>query len=59
MPKIKVNAWLDNNNTKFSNIPEICKCGTKLKKVDATKEGGFIMVYCPNLKCRYCEIFEV
>jgi len=58
MKKIKLKGWIDSNELPFSNIPKTCpKCGTELKYTDALKECNWYLVWCPNYKCRYSEIF--
>lgn len=58
MPKIEVNAWLDADNSKFSNVPTICpKCYGKLRQIDAIKLCGILFIWCPKLTCRWCDIY--
>jgi len=60
MPKIKMKGWIEEDDKEpYSNIPVKCpECGEKLRKVDALQLCGILMVYCPNSRCRHCEIFE-
>lgn len=58
--KISIKGWIEEDDKeKYTNIPIKCpNCREKLKKVDALQLCGILMVWCPNSRCRYCEIFE-
>jgi len=53
-------GWIEEDDKEqYTNIPTKCpKCKEKLRKVDAIRLCGIYMVYCPDSKCRWCEIFE-
>lgn len=60
MPKLKVNAWIEDDSTEKSNIPIECpRCHGKISKTDASRECGLIVVWCPYYLCRWMEIYEV
>ena len=57
--KLKVSGWIEEGE-QYSNVPKICeKCGSKLRVTDALHLCNILMVWCPNYKCRKCEIYEV
>jgi len=51
--KLKVRGWIENENEKYSNIPNKCpKCGSELWKTDALQTCGIYWIGCKNFKCR-------
>lgn len=56
--KLFVKGWLENDEEKYTNIPVKCpKCNEKLRKVDALQLCGMYMVWCPNSRCRWVEVY--
>ena len=57
--KIKLEGWLESDEENKSNIPKHCPiCGKKLSYTNALQTCGIYFVYCMNLKCRWCDIYE-
>jgi len=58
MKKILIKGWLNENENKYTNVPLVCpKCGAKLKHTDALQECNWYLVFCPNYRCRWSEIY--
>ena len=56
---LEINGWIEENETKpKSNIPSICpKCGKKLNHTNSLQYCGQYFIWCPNSRCRYCELY--
>ena len=55
--KIKIKGWLEIGEEPVK-FPDKCpKCGTKLKYTDALQECNWYLVWCPNYRCRWSEIY--
>jgi len=55
----EIKGWLETDEKPKQNIPNICpKCGRKLNHADALQTCNIYFVYCMNLNCRWCEIYE-
>ena len=58
--KIEIKGWVDEDEDikQAKNYKTICpKCGKKLNHTNSLQYCGQYFIWCPNSRCRYCELY--